>query len=118
MPSPSTSSVSVRLASSSSRCRSADERASRETSRPKIAPTSPQTHPRHQLPEPVAALGRAARHAQIGVDHLHLGSAGQPSATGLLGQRVLAGGRLGVLAHLRQRRLAHVDHRQPLQVRA
>src|SRR3954454_14127737 len=50
MPSPSTISVSVRLHSSSRRCRSALERASLETSRPNTAPTSPQhTRPTSSL---------------------------------------------------------------------
>src|SRR6266545_3413806 len=91
MPSASTISVSVRLHSSSSRCRSALERASRETSRPKTAPTSPQhTRPTRSLkPE-------------------------RADPPGILGERVLAQRRLAVIADLCQRRLAHVDHRQAL----
>ena len=50
MPSASTTSVSVRRASSSRRDRSAEERARRETSRPKMAPTSPRhTRPTRSL---------------------------------------------------------------------
>jgi hypothetical protein len=59
---------------------SAFERASREISIPKIAPTSP--------------------------EHTRL-----TSSVNLVGQAVLAHRRLGVLAHLRHRRLPQVDHR-------
>ena len=111
MPSASMTRVSVRRASSSSRARSAEDRASRETSSPKIAPTSPRHTRATSSWNPARRSRRPARHAQVGVDHLHRW---RPSPAGrLVGQGVLAGGRLGVLADLRQRGLADVDDRGP-----
>ena len=60
MPSASMTRVPVSRASSSSRDRSALERASREISSPKTAPASPSAHPAQQLPEPFTVGGRAA----------------------------------------------------------
>ena len=45
-----------------------------------------QAHPRDQPAEPVAALGRAARHAQVGVDHLDRVAAVPAQRDRLLGQ--------------------------------
>ena len=78
MPSPSTISVSVRLHSSSSRCRSALERASRETSRPNTAPTSPQhTRPTSSLNPDRADPPRPDTPRSASITNTR--SAGQPS---------------------------------------
>jgi len=76
-----------------------------------------QTDPRYQPLEPVPARHRPARHAQVRVDHLDC-RRGPAQPRRLLRQRVLPGGRLGVLAHLRHRRLPDVDQRRPLQMLA
>jgi hypothetical protein len=71
------------------RDRSAEERARRDTSRPKMAPTSP-GHTRETSSFHPRPAGRGTtRQAEIGVDHLHLGpEPAQPD--GLVGKRILA----------------------------
>ena len=109
MPSASTTSVSVRRASSN-----------RRDSPPRSGPggTPPGRRwrrPRPDTPGPPVleprGLGGAARQAQVGVDHLHLGS-GPAQPDRLVGQRILAGGRLGVVPDLGHDGLADVDQRR------
>ena len=72
-------------------------------------------HPSQQVPEALTVGGRAAGQPQVAVDHLD--PPGRPAEPGgLAGQAVLPGGGLAVLADLRQRGLAQVDHRRPAQV--
>ena len=81
--------------------------------RPDLAEADPADH----LAEAAAVLGGPAGQAQVGVDDHHV-AVGPAQPHRLVGQRVLPGGRLGVLPHLRQRRLPHVDDRRPVQMRA
>src|SRR5664279_580956 len=74
-----------------------------------------QTDSADQVLEPAAVVRGAPRQAQIRVDHLHLGP-GPPEADRLVGQRILAGGRLGVVADLGQAGLANVDDPCPRKV--
>ena len=75
----------------------------------------PHAHPTDQLLEPCPAVRGTPRKAQVDVDDLHhLSSPTQPDR--LVGQRILAGGRLGVVPDLGQSGLADVHDRRPLPV--
>ena len=104
-------------ANSISRATSALERASREISIPKIAPTSPEQTRATSSVNPARATPHrpdTPRSVSITSDV----GAGPTQPHRLLGQPVLAGRGLGVVAHLRHRRLPQVDHRQPVAVDA
>src|SRR5450755_593046 len=113
MPSLSISRVSVMRANSISRATSALLRASREISIPNIAPADLA----HQLAEAFPRDTEAARDAQVGVDDLDI-RARPAEPDRFVGQAVLPHRGLGMLADLRHRRLAQVDHRQPFPVKA
>lgn len=68
-----------------------------------------EAHQGDQLREALAGAGEAARDAQIVIDH-HDRLGWPAQVLGEFGQRVLSGGRLGVLLHLHHRGLAQVDH--------
>ena len=101
---------------SSSRCQSALLRASRDTSRPSTIPARP-------MPTSATRRWKPSRSAAEAPDWpwsvsmVTICSAGQPSATARLPQRVLAGGGLGVGQHLPQRGLAHIQVGGASQVR-
>jgi hypothetical protein len=82
---------------------------------PEHRPDLAQAHPGDQLLEPFPVAGAAAGQAQVGVDDLDVaGRPAQPRRQ--VGQPVLAGGGLGVLADLHQGRLADIHDRGALQV--
>ncbi|HET8852721.1 MAG TPA: hypothetical protein VFN02_09350, partial [Ktedonobacteraceae bacterium] len=74
-----------------------------------------QSHLSHQQLKPIAPDGRGTRLALILVNDLD--SCLFPSqVVGTLDQVILPGRTAAMLAHLQQRRLAHIDHRGSRQV--
>ena len=99
---------------SNNRCQSVELRASRDTSSPITTPAT-QAHFGDQELEAFAVDRRSPGLPEICVDDHHL-IRSPPKTDGSLAKVILAPGALGVLEHLPQRRLAHVEISVPLEM--